>query len=259
MPQKMITDLHKYIGESDPSEEELRKFVRDLAYRNNPTDRTITVRYSQMKKHIREIHPNYSDEFLRSLNPPKELTAKIIAENKERKMERKLVKFDAALLNKIYDLRESENVYEQAIYLQFISGRRINEIFDSDFRVSSKDPRQVSMRLSKKSDDKKYHKFELLKDTSDNREFRDMLKKMRTSVNGIQIKDFTNRVNRKIRDVVRKDLSSHDLRGLYAVLKYETDNPDNLGMIAHINKSLNHGQTSIDSSVSYSNFQYDPN
>jgi hypothetical protein len=93
----------------------------------------------------------------------------------------------------------------------------------------------------------------------DNREFRDMLKKMRTSVNGIQIKDFTNSVNRKIRDVVRKDLSSHDLRGLYAVLKFQTDNPDNLTMIGHINKSLNHGETSIDSSVSYSNFQYEPN
>jgi hypothetical protein len=105
MPSKMLTDLHKSISESDPSEEELRKFVRDLAYHNNPTDRTITVRYSQMKKHIRELHPNYSDEFLRSLNPPKELTSKIIAENKERKMQRKLVKFDAELLNKIFDLR----------------------------------------------------------------------------------------------------------------------------------------------------------
>ena len=259
MPSKMLTDLHKYISESDPDEEELRKFVRELAYRNSPTDRTITVRYSQMKKHIRELHPNYSDEFLRGLNPPKELTAKIIAENKERKMQRKLVKFDAELLNKIYDLRESDNVYEQAIYLQFISGRRINEIFDSDFRVSSKDPRQVSMRLSKKADDKKFHKFELLKETSDNKEFKTMLKKMRTSINGMSVKDFTNRVNRKIRDVVRKDLSSHDLRGLYAVLKFHTDNPDNLGMIAHINKSLNHGQTSIDSSVSYSNFHYEPN
>lgn len=258
MPSKMLTNLHEYISESDPSEEELRKRVRELAYRNDPTDRTITVRYSQMKKHIREIHPNYSDEFLRGLNPPKSLTAKIIAENKERKMQRKLVKFDAELLNKIFDLRESDNVYDQAIYLQFISGRRINEIFDNDFRVSSKDPRQVSMRLSKKSDDKKFHKFELLKDTSDNGEFKTMLKKMRTSINGMSVKDFTNRVNRKIRDVVRKDLSSHDLRGLYAVLKFETDNPDNLTMIGHINKSLNHGETSIDSSVSYSNFQYDP-
>jgi hypothetical protein len=67
----MLTDLHKSISESDPSEEELRKFVRDLAYRNEPTDRTITVRYSQMKKHIRELHPNYSDEFLRSSIRPK--------------------------------------------------------------------------------------------------------------------------------------------------------------------------------------------
>jgi hypothetical protein len=257
----MLTDLHTFISESEPDEEELRKFVRDLAYRNKPTERTITVRYSQLKKHIRELHPNYSDEFLRGLNPPKELTAKIIAENKERKMQRKLVKFDAALLNKIFDLRESDNVYSQAIYLQFISGRRINEIFDSDFRVSSKDPRQVSMRLSKKNgDDKmKFHKFELLKDTSDNKTFKEMLKKMRTSINGMSVKDFTNRVNRKIRDVVRKDLSSHDLRGLYAILKFETDNPDNLTMIGHINKSLNHGDTSIDSSVSYSNFKYEPN
>jgi len=261
MGVKMINELHKFISEEKPDEGELRKFVKEMAYKNSPTERTISVRYSQIKKHIRDTHPEYSDQFLKELNPPKELTAKIIQENKERKMKKKQVIFDAELLNKIYDLRLSDNVYAQSIYLQFISGRRINEIFDAEFKISNKDPREVSMRLSKKNGDEKmkFHKFELLKDTSSNKEFKEMLKKMRSSVNGMSVKDFTNRVNRKIRDVVRKDLSSHDLRGLYAVLKYETDNPDGLTLIGHINKSLNHGESSIDSSVSYSNFKYEPN
>ncbi len=93
----MITELHKFISEEKPDEGDLRKFVKEMAYNNSPTERTITVRYSQIKKHIRDTHPEYSDQFLKELNPPKALTAKIIQENKERKMKKKQVKFDTEL------------------------------------------------------------------------------------------------------------------------------------------------------------------
>ena len=101
MGVKMINQLHKYISEEKPDEGDLRKFVKDMAYNNSPTERTITVRYSQIKKHIRETHPEYSDQFLKELNPPKSLTAKIIQENKERKMKKKQIKFDTELLEQM--------------------------------------------------------------------------------------------------------------------------------------------------------------
>lgn len=258
MSKKSIAKLHTYITDEKPTEEQLSKYVKELAYQNEPTDRTISVRYSQFKKHIRDTHPEYSDQFLQNLNPPADLTKKIITENKQRKLARKMVKFDNELIEKILSLKDSPNAYKQAIYLQFVSGRRINEIFDNPLRISSKDPLEVAMKLSKKNGDEKskYHKFHLLKNTITNTQFKRKIQKLRTSVNGVSLQDFTNRINRKIKQVIDKDLSSHDLRGLYAVYGYHTENDDDTNLLGYINKVLNHGDTSLDSSQSYANFKY---
>ena len=258
MSKKTLSKLHKYITDEKPNEEDLTQKVRELAYQNEPTDRTITVRYSQMKKHIRELHPEYSDEFLKGLNPPKELTSKIISENKERKLKSKQVNFGPDMIEKIYSLKDSESPFERAIYLQFISGRRINELFDNEFRINRKKPREISMKLSKKNGNEKskFHKLDLIKDTIDNQEFKIILNKLRSSVNGISLSDFNNRVNRAVKNKLGKDLSSHDLRAMYAVYRHATDNDDNLNIVGYIGKVLNHNETSVDSAVSYSNFKY---
>jgi hypothetical protein len=258
MSKKLLAKLHTYITEEAPNEEQLTEKVRELAYQNEPTDRTITVRYSQIKKHLRELHPQYSDDFLKGLNPPRELTTKIITENKERKLKSKQVNFGPDMIEKIYGLKESESPFERAIYLQFVSGRRINELFDNEFRITRKKPREISMKLSKKNGDEKgkYHKLELVKDTIPNDEFKVMLNKLRSSVNGMSLKDFTNRVNRAVKGNLGKDLSSHDLRAMYAVYRHSTDNPEGLNLIGFIGQVLNHGETSVDSAVSYSNFNY---
>ena len=65
MSKKLLSKLHDYILTQKPSEDELSEKVKELAFSNEPTDRTVTVRYSQMKKHIRELHPEYSDEYLK--------------------------------------------------------------------------------------------------------------------------------------------------------------------------------------------------
>ena len=258
MSKKATAKLHKFITEEKPTEDQLTEFVKQLAYANEPTDRTISVRYSQLKKHLRDTHPEYSDEFLKRLNPPIDLTRKLISENKQRKLARKMVKFDDALVEKLLSLKESDNPYDQAAYIQFVSGRRINEVFDNPIRISGPRKREVSMQLSKKSGKEKgkYHKFELMKDTLTNLDFKKMINRLRSSVNGVSLSDFTNRVNRRLKSNVRKDLSSHDLRGLYAVYRFHTDNPEDINLIGYINKVLNHNDASIDSSQSYSNFKY---
>jgi len=258
MSRKSLQKLHNFILDENPNEKELSAYVKELAYNNEPTDRTVTVRYSVFKKHIRDNHPKYDDDFLKTLRPPAELTNRVISENKDRKMQRKLVSFNDKTVENILDLENSTNPYEMAIYLQFISGRRINEIFESPVRIS-KNPRELSMQLSKKNSKEKtkFFKFDLLKDTIDNATFKQKLNRLRTSTNGITLTDFTNRVNKKVRTIVDKDLSSHDLRGMYAVYRFETDNEDKLNMLGYINKVLNHNSTSVDSSQSYSNFKYE--
>lgn len=258
MSKKSLKKLDEYVQQQNPNKEDLSEFVRELAYLNNPTDRTITVRYSQIKKYIRDNYPQFDEEFLKTLTPPMDLTKKVISENKERKLTRKMVEFDQKLVEDILELRDSDNPYEVSIFLQFVSGRRVNELYDNDIRINSKSPREVSMRLSKKSSGSrnKYHKFNLLKDTITNKRFKDKLMKMRSSVNGVSLADFTNRVNRKIKQLLRKDLSTHDLRGIYAVFGFNTENDDDLNLLGYINKVLNHESQSLDSSQSYASFKY---
>lgn len=259
MSKRSLKSLHEYITKEEPSEKELLKFIATLANENEPSERTITVRYSTFKKHVREMHPQYSDEFLKQIRPPTELTRKIIAENTERKMSRKTVDFDAKMVEQIKELKDSISPYQRAIYLEFSSGRRINELFDAPFRVSKAKPREISMILSKKGKDEKgkYSRFQLMKDTVDNQEFSRLLKKMRTSITGVSSSDFTSRVNREMKKLFpKKNLSSHDIRAMSAIWSFHHDNDDKQNMIGYINNYLNHNPDSIGSSMAYSNINF---
>ena len=257
MSKKMLSHLDEFML-TDPDEGDVREFVKQLAYFNTPTDRTITVRYSQLKKYIRDNYPRFSNQFLKELNPPQSLTKAIIKENLERKCKKKIIKFSDKTIQKIYDLRYSKSPYERAIYLEFISGRRVGEIFDAPFKVTNVINTQVRMKLSKKSgkDADKFFRFHLIKDTATNHEFRDELNLFRTSTAGMDLTDLTNRINKSIRNKIDPNLSSHALRNMYAVYRFSTDNKDNLALIGYINEVLNHTPQSVDSSVCYSNFQY---
>jgi hypothetical protein len=112
MSAKHLAKLHKYITTDKPTKEKLSEFIKDLAYSNEATDRTISTRYSLFKKHIRNNHPEYDDEFLKNLNPPIELTKKLIEENGERRMARKMVEFDQVFIDKILALKGSAIPFE---------------------------------------------------------------------------------------------------------------------------------------------------
>jgi integrase len=255
MSAKHLAKLHKYITTDKPTKEKLSEFIKDLAYSNEATDRTISTRYSLFKKHIRNNHPEYDDEFLKNLNPPIELTKKLIEENGERRMARKMVEFDQVFIDKILALKDSAIPFETAMYLQFVSGRRINEIYDSPFRINAKDKKKINMKLSKKKEEK-YFNLKLLDESVDNGTFKNMLNKLRTSVNGMDVTTFTNRVNKQVKKILGKDFSSHDLRGLYAIYSFEKENPDKFNQIAWVNKVLNHDSNSTGSSQSYTNFKF---
>jgi integrase len=255
MSKQQLQQLDAFINDSKPTEAQLSKKVDEMARSNDPTVRTISTRYSKLKKRIRDNHPSFSDKFLRELNPPKEMTQAIIVENKVRRNAKKLVDFDDDLIGKIYALKDSDSPYDRAAYLEFVSGRRISEIHGGEFgRLSKSHPREVRMRLSKKKDDKAY-KFDLLKDTIDAKDFKAAVLKVRSATHGMSMSDFTSRVNRVVKKDVRKDLSSHDLRAMYAVYRFETDNPDRVNLTGYIGDVLNH-EDSSDAGIAYSNFNY---
>jgi hypothetical protein len=255
----MLKTFHAYITEVQPNEENLLAKIKELAYDSNPADRTITTRYSAMKKHVREMHPEYSDEVLRKIAPPRELTLSVISKNQEARNKKRLVEFGKAEVDKLLSWRNDENPFKRMGFLQFVSGRRVNEIFDNEVGpLPRKNPRSVKMKLSKKTGDNKdkFFTFELIQDSGiDNKSFKKELKATRKALTGVDQASFTQRLNKVLKRDLRSDLSSHDLRSMYAVYRFNTENEEQQNLTGYIGKILNHGETS-DSGIAYSNFSF---
>lgn len=240
---------------SKPNEDEILNLVKELAYLNNPSDRTITSRYSMIKKFLREGDFGLDATFLKmKLNPPKALTKKVMLENMRVRNSKKLIKFDKDLVDFIFSLRTSDNVYDNVIFLQFVSGRRINEIFDADIRLDNKQPDIIKMRLSKKKD-KLYYPVRLIKDAAiTGKQFKKLLLETRKKITGLTLNEFTLRTNNKIKQI-KNGLTSHDLRAMYGVYLFNKENPEEQTLTGFISKVLNHDAES-DSGINYSNFVY---
>jgi hypothetical protein len=259
MSQRMIKALHEFITSQKPSEEDLLAKIKGLAYENNPADRTITTRYSAMKKEVREMHPEYSDEFIRKIAPPRELTMSVIAKNNETRNKKKLVEFGKPEVDKLLSWRDSDNPFQRMAFLQFVSGRRVNEMFDNEIGpLPRKNPRAVKLKLSKKNgtDKDRFFTFELIADAGiTNKEFKAELKATRKALTGVDLSSFTQRLNKVLKRDLRSDLSSHDLRSMYAKYRFYHENEEQQVETGFIARILNHGSGS-DSGINYSNFTY---
>ena len=259
MSKKLIAKLHKYITDEKPEEEALLEFVKELANSNEPADRTITTRYSQFKKHIRELHTGYSDDFLRKVAPPKELTMKVIEKNKEKRNDKRLIEFDQDIVDKLYSWSKDESPLKRMAFLQFVSGRRVSETFDNEIGTNPrKNDKSVKMKLDKKNGDNKdkFFTFELIKDAPvTNKEWKKMLTDTRKALVGVEPAVYNQRVNKILKRDLRSDLSSHDLRSMYAVYRFNKENEEKQNLVGFISSILNHGDTS-DSGIAYSNFSF---
>lgn len=259
MSKKLLSNLHKFIMEEKPNEKELLAKIKTLADTNDPADRTITSRYSLFKKHVREIHPQYTDDFLKTIAPPRELTLKVIGDNQIKRNSKKLVEFDKGIVDKLLSWRTDDMPFKRMAYLQFVSGRRVNEIFDNELGgLPRKNERSVKMKLSKKTKDEKdnFYTFDLIKDANiSNKEFKKELTSTRKALTGVDNGAFTQRMNKILKRDLRSDLSSHDLRSMYAVYRFNTENDEKLNLTGYIGKILNHAAAS-DSGIAYSNFTY---
>jgi len=255
----MLKSLHEFITAEKPSEEVLLAKIKKLAYQNTPADRTITTRYSAMKKEVRELHPQYSDEVVRKIAPPRELTMSVISKNQEARNQKKLVEFGKAEVEKLLSWRTDENPFRRMAFLQFVSGRRVNEMFDNEVGpLPRKNSRAVKMQLSKKNGDDKgrLFTFELISDAGiTNKEFKAELKATRKALTGVDLSSFTQRLNRVLKRDLRNDISSHDLRSMYAKYRFYHENEEKQVETGFISRILNHGEGS-DSGIAYSNFTY---
>jgi len=254
MSKKSFNKLDAFL-ETEPDDKNLMDFVSELVLSNDPTYKTIATRYSNIKKYLRENYIGISEDTLKKLKPDDKIIQSIIESDAEKKNNKKNIHFNKNHVNDLLELKNSTNVYDKGIYLQFISGRRINEIFDEDIKLTmlKNAPYKVKFSsLSKKSNDKPYV-IQLVPDITA-RQFRDEVYKLRKIVNGISLNDWNKRVNKRIKDKLGKDFTSHNLRGMYGVYLFNAHNEEDQNINGFISKVLNHD--SSDASLHYSNYIY---
>jgi integrase len=257
MSKKLFNKLDLFL-EQEPEDKELVDYVSELVMSNDPTNKTIATRYSNIKKYLRENYIGISEDTLKKLKPDDKIIQSIINSDAEKKNNKKNIHFDKDDVTKILELRDSSNVYDKGIYLQFISGRRINEIFDDDIRLTmlKNAPHKIKFSsLSKKTNDKPYV-IQLIPDITA-KEYRDEIYKLRKIVSGISLNDYNKRVNKRIKEKIGKEFTSHNLRGMYGVYLFNNHNLEDQNINGFISKVLNHD--SSDASLHYSNYIYNEN
>lgn len=265
MSKTLINNVIEYIEDNDATDDEIKKYIDDVVNKGNPTIRTITNRYSLIKKSIRENFDGFSDEFLKSIKPPDEIIKKILSEDMEKRSAKSNFTFTQKMVEDILSLNNSDDIYDLGIYLQFISGRRASEIYqhinDHDKikieRIKNK-PNLIKFSTLHKKNNDKTEIIELIPNTLESNEFKKIYNKINNDLN-ISTQDYINRINMKLKNMFPKisNMSSHKLRGMYARYMYETNNEDNQNINGYITKILNHG--SFESSLSYSNYKFIPN
>ena len=239
--------------EEDKTIDELKEFLDELVFSNSPTYKTIATRYSQLKRYIRENFGSlYSESELKILKPPDEITTAILENDQKIRSEKKNIIYDTDLIDKILKLKDSyKNDYELAIFLQFVSGRRVDEIKDPNYIVKVfKD--NIKMNLSKDKSNE-FCVIKLIPDSISAKEFKLRIDRMRNRNNDVSGGDWNSRINKIIKRMIRKDLTSHNLRGLYASYMFEAHNPENKNINGYISENLNH--KSCDASLNYSNYK----
>jgi len=259
MSKRIFNQIDKYINEEEPEIEELNEYLEEIIVNDeiSPTDKTILTRYSKVKKYLREQYgSDLSEAELKKIKPPSQIVDNVLESDKKVKEKKINIKFNQNDVDKILDYKNSKNLFELFIFLQFISGRRMSEIkeFEHNLRLIKNSKNQIKMKLAKKQDNG-LEPITLIDNTISPEEFKIKVKKIRDMIEDISTNDFNKRLNRFIKKNINKNWSSHILRGMYGRYMFEKQNPENLNINGYLKKVLNHD--SSDSSLSYSNFVFE--
>jgi integrase len=230
------------------------KKIHVIATKDKPMPRTLSSRYSIIKKKFRQ--KTNDEKFLSNIKPDIKITEYVIKENNKVRDNRRVKSVDKDTLNIIKSFGDSDNLYELAIYLLFVSGRRTSELLESTY-INSPKSKYIIIKGIKKRKTKnengyfipiiKKKKFMILIN-----KFKKLIKPYKFSVN-----TFSRQLNRILKKNVDVSLHPHSLRGLYANYMFNFYNPDKLKINTFIKGVLLH--QNINSSMSYTQYQFPSN
>tara|TARA_B110000261_G_scaffold159771_1_gene198290 strand:- start:13426 stop:14217 length:792 start_codon:yes stop_codon:yes gene_type:complete len=262
MSKRIFKLIDNFIQDEEPEIDELNNFLIEIVVDDaiEPSDKTILTRYSKIKNYLRDkFGSELSEDEIKQIKPPGDIVDRVLASDLKIKQSKTNIKFDQQLVDKILNFKDSKNMFEKFIFLQFVSGRRLNEIaeFEHKIKIPKGSTYKIKMKLSKKKYKKEsdMDEVKLIPGEIDNITFKKKLKGLRDLVEDISVGDLNKRINRYLKKNIRKDLTSHTLRGFYAHYLFNFHNPENLNINGFLTKVLNHDTGT--SSLNYSNYTFE--
>jgi site-specific recombinase XerC len=254
LSKSTILDINKLIKsfKDIKQQDKTLKKISIILHNDNPKDRTLASRYSVVKNMFRKIT---NDEiFLQQIKPEDQITTNIIKENSKIRDDRKTVSLTTKDILKITELRKSRDMYDIAIYLLFMSGRRTSELLSSIFKNKKKEKRISILGLKKrrKNIDKLCYFTPLVNKTKFNKIYNKFKRKYNNSKIVGNTNLFSRTLNRRIKSRINTNFHPHMLRGFYVAYLFKFRNYEKKKINTFIRDNLCH-QT-INASLNYTGY-----
>ncbi len=232
---------------TDSNKEETIKSIKFIVLEDSPMPRTQSARFSRIKTLFKTISED--EVFLKKIRPDPKITEDIIKDNVETRDERRLINITEEMINKILKIKDSNDPHELAIFLLFVSGRRVAELLEAEFINKKKIKKVIIFGVKKRTDNTECQFIPLINKTRFFKQLRrfDMFKKF------INMDTFHRTLNRKIKVILGESFKPHTLRGMFVTYSFKFRNKDNLKINTFIMRALCH--QSINSSLNYTQYR----
>ena len=148
------------------------------------------------------------------------------------------------------ELRKSKNIFDIAIFLLFVSGRRTSELLSAKF-INIKGSKDIGIKgILKRTDGGNDCVFTpMINKTL----FFKILKEFNKLLKFTNLNTFQRTLNRKIKNILGDDIHPHVMRGMYALYMFEFRNNKNKKINTFIRDALCH--QSINASLNYTGYK----
>lgn len=227
--------------------------IHDMTRQGGVTDRTITVRYSLIKKKFREV--TNDEAFLKRIRPATTLTNKVLKKNLETRDAKQMITVTKKHINTINSFKTAQHPHQLLVFLLFVSGRRTSEILNGKFRAVRNKPYTVQTHDLVKSRHKLSCRFDTLVPrkvfAKELKRFHKIMKDGKWSYKAVTVG-----ISKVIKRKLGKEFHAHNLRSMYAAWMFKFRNTKNECINPFVKRVLCH--VSIDSSLSYTSMRISP-
>ena len=217
--------------------------ISSILLEDDPKPRTQATRFSLVKKMFSNITDD--KEFLSQIKPDQKITDGIVLDDQKKRDGEKLFTLDENLVRKIAYFEKSNDIYEIALYLLFVSGRRVSELMEANF-INVKGNKNIKIDGVKKRTDEGICEFiPLINKTK----FFKIYKKFKLMLKHSTITSFHRNLGRNTKKKLGQNMNPHKMRKFYANYSFKFRNKGLDKINTHIKNILCH--QSINASLNY--------